>query len=68
MSARYALITSAIVSIFSTVAVAAELNEIRSTLNDQQSVAVSPQQTHLFRVDEIKNETKEGGEQSEDPP
>jgi hypothetical protein len=50
MSARYALITSAIVSMFSTVAVAAELNEIRSTLNDQQSVAVTIYNNNLALV------------------
>ncbi len=50
MSARYALITSAIVSMFSAVAVATELNEIRSTLNDQQSVAVTIYNNNLALV------------------
>jgi len=50
MSARYALITSAILSAFSTVAVSAELNEIRSTLNDQQSVAVTIYNNNLALV------------------
>jgi len=50
MSARYALITSAILSAFSTVAVSAELNEVRSTLNDQQSVAVTIYNNNLALV------------------
>lgn len=50
MSAQYALITSAILSAFSTVAVSAELNEIRSTLNDQQSVAVTIYNNNLALV------------------
>jgi len=50
MSARYALITSAIVSMFSTVAVSTELNEIRSTLDDQQSVAVTIYNNNLALV------------------
>lgn len=50
MSARYALITSAIVSMFSAVAVSAELNEIRSTLDDQQSVAVTIYNNNLALV------------------
>jgi len=50
MSARYTLITSAILSVFSTVAVSAELNEIRSTLNDQQSVAVTIYNNNLALV------------------
>jgi hypothetical protein len=50
MSARYALITSAIVSIFASAAIAAELNEIRSTLNDQQSVAVTIYNNNLALV------------------
>ena len=50
MSARYALITSAIVSIFSAAAVSAELNEIRSTLDDQQSVAVTIYNNNLALV------------------
>lgn len=50
MSARYALITSAIVSMFSIVTVAAELNEIRSTLDDQQSVAVTIYNNNLALV------------------
>jgi hypothetical protein len=50
MSARYALITSAIVSMFATAAIAAELNEIRSTLNDQQSVAVTIYNNNLALV------------------
>lgn len=50
MSARYALITSAIVSVFSTVAISAELNEIRSTLDDQQSVAVTIYNNNLALV------------------
>ncbi len=50
MSARYVLITSAIVSMFSTAAIAAELNEIHSTLNDQQSVAVTIYNNNLALV------------------
>jgi len=50
MSAQYALITSAILSAFSTAAVSAELNEIRSTLNDQQSVAVTIYNNNLALV------------------
>ncbi|WP_047549307.1 DUF4139 domain-containing protein [Methylotenera sp. G11] len=50
MSVRYTLITSAILSAFSTVAVSAELNEIRSTLNDQQSVAVTIYNNNLALV------------------
>jgi hypothetical protein len=50
MSARYALITSAIVSMFSAVAVSAELNEIRSTLDDQQSVAVTIYNNNLALI------------------
>jgi len=50
MSARYAFITSAILSAFSTIAVSAELNEMRSTLNDQQSVAVTIYNNNLALV------------------
>ncbi len=50
MSARHILITSAILSAFSTVAIPAELNEIHSTLNDQQTVAVTIYNNNLALV------------------
>lgn len=50
MSARYALMTSAILSVFSTVTVSTELHEIRSTLNDQQSVAVTIYNNNLALI------------------
>ena len=50
MSAQYALITSAILSAFSTVAVSTEINEIRSTLNDQKSVAVTIYNNNLALI------------------
>ncbi|HEY9210109.1 MAG TPA: DUF4139 domain-containing protein [Methylotenera sp.] len=61
MSARYALITSAIVSMFSTAAVAAELNEIRSTLNEQQSVAVTIYNNNLALVKDQRKVTLSSG-------
>jgi hypothetical protein len=61
MSARYALITSAIVSMFSTAAVAAELNEIRSTLDEQQSVAVTIYNNNLALVKDQRKVTLSSG-------
>jgi hypothetical protein len=50
MSARYAFTISAILSAISIAAVSAELNEIRSTLDDQQSVAVTIYNNNLALV------------------
>lgn len=50
MPNRYALITLAILSAFSAAAVAAETDEIRSTLNDQQNVAVTIYNNNLALV------------------
>jgi len=50
MAKQYALITLAVVSAFSTTAAFAEPDEIRSTLNDQQSVAVTIYNNNLALV------------------
>lgn len=50
MSARNALITSAIVSMFTNTVLAVESNEIRSTLNDQQAIAVTIYNNNLALV------------------
>lgn len=50
MSARQILITSAIVSMFSNITLAAEANELRSTLQDQQNIAVTIYNNNLALV------------------
>ncbi len=50
MSALYTLIAAAVISAFSATANTAELTELRSTLNDQQSVAVTIYNNNLALV------------------